>query len=322
MAAKEAPILSVLMPTYNYAEFIEDAIRSVFEQDAPPFELVVADDGSDDDTEARVRSWCEREAVVYVRQSNAGPAAARNLAMQEASGQYFMLLDSDDTLLPGCIARAVDCFERFSDVGLFFANYDIYDDEGIVHASGVDCWKVFREIDHREETPSWWLFTESLAPYILEHGAFMHTSGLCFRRELYERVGGFREGFHYAEDDDFYARLAHVTNAAYSDELLSRKRNHSRSLIHDRAHSLRNAKHLVDLTEIQLEYFEGDHRVHGILREKLARTAAGYCWNLIESGDAALAQRTAARFLGRYPGRLDFAKLWMKAQMRRLSSSS
>ena len=127
--------LSVLLPTYNYGDWIAEALQSVLDQipDGVVVEVVVADDGSTDQTGDVVRGFDER--VKYFRQDNAGPAAARNLALREARGRYLMFLDSDDSLVDGCIETTVRFLDDHPEVGLFFTNYDIYDDEGVVSAS-------------------------------------------------------------------------------------------------------------------------------------------------------------------------------------------
>jgi glycosyltransferase involved in cell wall biosynthesis len=309
------PILSILVPTYNYAAYIRSAIESVLGQRVDGVEVVVADDGSDDATEEVLRPLIEAGAIRYVRQENSGPAAARNLAMANARGRYLMFLDADDALMPGCISATIDFLERNSEVGLFFTNYDIYDETGVLSESGVDIWKVFRGIPHREVAPDEWTFSESLAPYIIRHGAFMHTSGLTLRREVAEKAGPFREGYFYAEDDEFYARVAYVTTAGYLDRVLSRKRNHATSLIHDDANALRNSRHLLELTEIQLIYYGGDPIVRRIVERKVKRCAEGHIWSLIRHRRLAEARTYLRKYLPRYPLHAPFYKLAVKCAL-------
>jgi GT2 family glycosyltransferase len=88
------PFFSVIIPTYNRAALLREALESVARQTFRDFELFVVDDGSTDDTEAIVKS-CGLP-VIFVRQNNRGPGAARNLALQKAQGRYLAFLDSDD----------------------------------------------------------------------------------------------------------------------------------------------------------------------------------------------------------------------------------
>ena len=313
--AARNPILSVLIPTYNYADFIEAAIQSVLDQAAQGVEILVVDDGSTDDTEA-VLQPLSTGRIRYLKQANAGPSAARNFGMREARGDYFMFLDADDALLPGCISTTLDFLRRHREVGLFFTNYDIFDDEGVVSASGVDGWRVFRQIPHRETAPCEWVFTQSLAPWIARYGGFMHTSGLTVARQVAAAAGPFRVGFSYGEDDDFYARVAHRATAGYVDRVLSRKRNHPRSLIHERRNSLRNAEHLHRLTELQLGDYPGDARMQSILQSKLRHTSTDYAWGLLEARQGKAARQHLRRSLARDPWNWSLYKLWLKSLLK------
>lgn len=312
-AAQAVPRLSVLVPTYNYADSIVESLESVMDQRVEGVEIVVADDGSTDDTAERLHPMAERGEIRYFRQENSGPATARNLAISHARGRYLMLLDADDALLAGCLRRTLEFLEAHPGVGLFFTNYRIFDDQGVLSESGVDEWTVFRSIPHREVGPGQWIFEGSLAPYIVRHGGFMHTSGLTVAREIVEEVGPFRDGFSYAEDDEFYARVAHATQSAYLDEVLTTKRNHDRSVIHDPANALRNARHLVELTKIQGEYYSGDPELSGILAEKLRRSTISLCWNLIDQGHGQEARSRLRVELSGDPLHAPYWKLFFKS---------
>lgn len=307
--------LSVILPVYNAAGFIEAAVRSVLDQ-VPvgrSVEVVVADDGSTDETAAVIAGLGEPERVHYHRQENQGPSAARNLALEHATGRLLMLLDADDSLHDGCLATTLDFLDRHPEVGLFFTNYDIFDETGVVAASGVDIWKRFRRLAHTELVPGEWIFDEPLAPHILEAGGFMHTSGLTFRRELYDQVGGFREGYSYGEDDDFYARLAHATTVGYVDRVLSRKRNHPASIIHDPANTLRNLEHILRLAELQHEDYLDDPALANVLDRRVADLARDWCWHLIKAGCAGQARNELRGYLARYPRDLRFPRLWLRS---------
>src|SRR5262249_17492022 len=92
------PLLSVVIPTYNRALRLPLALQSVVDAALDPVEIVVVDDGSTDNTAEVVERF--GRGVRYVRQGNAGPAAARNRGIREARGDYILFLDSDDRLLP------------------------------------------------------------------------------------------------------------------------------------------------------------------------------------------------------------------------------
>lgn len=318
MTPRPTPVLSVLVPSHDYGAFIEEALRSVLDQSVDGVEVIVVDDGSTDDTPQRMRVWAEHPSVEYVRQENAGVSVARNQAMARARGRFLMFLDADDVLIDGCLRVTIEFLDQHPEVGFFFTNYDIFDERGTVTESGVDIWKVFRRLPHRVVAPDAWCFTESLAPAIIRHGGFMHTSGLTLRREVAEQAGPFRAGYSYGEDDEFYARAAYRCNAGYVDRVLSRKRNHARSLIHAPGSGVRKSQHLLELSEIQREEYAQDAEIQAILHEKIHSCVASYVWGLLESSRSAEARACLRRYLPRYPRSWTLRKLYLRAMGQKL----
>jgi glycosyltransferase involved in cell wall biosynthesis len=98
-------LISVVVPTYNYARYLHRALDSILGQWADDLELIIVDDGSTDNTAQIVRDYVSRFASVrYVYQDNAGPAAARNHGIRLAQGRFVLPVDSDDELIHGAIA--------------------------------------------------------------------------------------------------------------------------------------------------------------------------------------------------------------------------
>lgn len=107
--------LSVIVPTCNYGHFLGACLRSVLSQDVADLELLVVDDGSQDDTAAVVAGF---PAVRYVYQHNQGLSAARNTGMQESSGEYLLFLDADDLLAPRSLAPRLAFLQAQQRIGL------------------------------------------------------------------------------------------------------------------------------------------------------------------------------------------------------------
>jgi glycosyltransferase involved in cell wall biosynthesis len=114
------PLVSVLITTYNYGRFIEEAIESALSQDFPSdqMEVLVVDDGSTDDTAERVRKYASK--VRYFYQPNGGQASALNLGFVKARGEIIALLDGDDFFFPGKLARVVEAFEQDPALGMVY----------------------------------------------------------------------------------------------------------------------------------------------------------------------------------------------------------
>ncbi len=114
------PFVTVLIDTYNYGHFIEEAIESVLSQDFPmeDVEILVVDDGSTDDTAERVKKYGPR--IRYFYKENGGQASAFNLGISKAHGEIVALLDADDYFLPGKLSRLASEFKSHPSVGMVY----------------------------------------------------------------------------------------------------------------------------------------------------------------------------------------------------------
>jgi glycosyltransferase involved in cell wall biosynthesis len=119
---REYPLVSVIIPTYNYAQYITVAINSVLQQDYPAdkIEIVIVDDGSTDYTKDVLNNFIQNNTIQYYYQPNQGKASATSAAIHYATGKYIFNLDADDYFLPGKIKQTVEVFES---------------DENIVHVA-------------------------------------------------------------------------------------------------------------------------------------------------------------------------------------------
>ncbi len=129
---QRAPRVSVLINTYNYGRYIEQAIDSVLAQRLPPeqMEIIVVDDGSTDDTRARVMKY--GKSVQYIYKDNGGQMSAYNLGFEHARGTIVCFLDSDDYWKPGKVAAIVEEFDRSPRTDVVYHLMDVIDAEGRV----------------------------------------------------------------------------------------------------------------------------------------------------------------------------------------------
>lgn len=179
--------VSVIIPTYNRAEMVGEAIESVLNQDFSSFELIVIDDGSTDQTSKVLRSFGRR--IRSIRQENKGVSAARNLGICHASGEWIAFLDSDDLWLPGKLTAQVDFFRR-NPASLICQTQEIWIRNG-------------RRVNpkHRHEKRSGMIFEPSLALCLVSPSAVM------IRRSLFDLVGRFDENLPACEDYDLWLRI-------------------------------------------------------------------------------------------------------------------
>ena len=129
-----APLVSVILPTFNRAQFLPQAFASIEAQSFRNWELIVVDDGSTDETESVVQAWRGgvEQAVFYVAQDNRGAYGARNTGLEHARGDYIAFFDSDDVWLPHHLARCVSAFERAPEIDWVFAACRAVDAAGAI----------------------------------------------------------------------------------------------------------------------------------------------------------------------------------------------
>jgi glycosyltransferase involved in cell wall biosynthesis len=188
-------VISVIIPTYNRASFLSEAIASVLGQDyfrrrdgARAFELLVIDDGSDDGTREVAAEFGEQ--VYYHAQPHRGVSAARNAGLELAKGETIAFLDSDDLWLKQKIGVQMAFFKAFPDAKVSYT-------EEIWVRNGA------RLNPHKKHAkPSGWIFDKVLPLCLLS------LSSCLFRREVFDAVGGFDESLPVCEDYDLGIRIA------------------------------------------------------------------------------------------------------------------
>src|SRR5438105_6923580 len=109
MAMVPAPLISIIITSYNYARFLTECIDSALAQTHQPCEVIVVDDGSTDDSPQIIGGYGNR--VKAVLKSNQGPASSWNLGFELSRGEFVLFLDSDDALLPTAVAAALPLFD-------------------------------------------------------------------------------------------------------------------------------------------------------------------------------------------------------------------
>src|SRR3972149_9428311 len=123
------PKVSIVIPAYNHAQFVGEAVQSVLEQTFPDFELIIINDGSTDTTEAEILKFKD-DRIRYYSQENRGLSATLNRGIELARGEFFNFLPSDDAFLPEKLEVQLKVFEEYPDLGLVFAYPQVIDADG------------------------------------------------------------------------------------------------------------------------------------------------------------------------------------------------
>jgi glycosyltransferase involved in cell wall biosynthesis len=203
------PLVSVIIPAYNSAAFIERAIRSILTQNYHPLEIVVIDDGSTDNTGEVVAAL--EGPIRCERQPNAGAAAARNRGIQISQGAFIAFLDSDDEWLPGRLEKTAHPLMEDPELGMAYCR------------SWREAPDGKRTLEHAEQV-------RHRLPYGLYPPPYLQTSAALVRRACFDRCGLIDTTFPVNEDEDLFIRIAEEYPVLQIEEPLV--------LIHDRPGSL------------------------------------------------------------------------------------
>ena len=243
---KTVPLVSAIIPTYNRAHIICEAVDSILGQSYTNLEIIVVDDGSKDDTLERLQHYGDR--VRIVTQQNAGPSIARNRGIAIARGDLIAFLDSDDLWLPTKIERQVNLLQktgpstpcclcnitmRWSDRE--FSSFDI-------------AW-----LNPGVEEGVWLNVDEVLATRFV-----LFNQGIIIRREVLEKTGGFDENLRFMEDYDLPLRLSREGPWAFIREPLVLWRESKESWFRQsQAEEIRQQVCTIQMFENQLKTIKG-----------------------------------------------------------------
>jgi len=133
LASSDTVLVSVIIPTHNFGQYVEDAVHSVLQQQVEDLEVIVVDDGSTDDTAERLARITDPRLRI-ARLSKVGVGAARNHGLQLARGRFVAFLDSDDRWRPNKLARQLAILDSEPKVGFVFTNFVRFDEGGTYHA--------------------------------------------------------------------------------------------------------------------------------------------------------------------------------------------
>lgn len=219
--------VSVILPVYNRADTICTAIDSVLAQSYKSYEIILVDDGSEDNLKEILLRYGDK--VTYIYQKNSGPSAARNNGIRNANGKFIAFLDSDDAWLPLKLEKQIEYFYRIESLGLIGTGYFICD-ENLCEPANPRKVKMARTA--REE--------------ILIHNIWP-TPSVVVRRSCFDTVGMFNENMRFAEDWEMWIRIAQDFPIATLEEPLVYIRKHSLGLAGSANNQVYNFKIWKDL---------------------------------------------------------------------------
>lgn len=203
-----SPRVSVVLPTYNQAEYLPQALDSILNQTWSDYELIVVNDGSTDDTPYILDEYQKRHGFTVIHQDNQKLPRALNTGFRLARGQYLTWTSSDNVMLPHMLETLVDALDRNPQVGLVYADWEVIDEHGAV--IGV-------------------VQTFDFDRYLLMRTNYINACFL-YRRACQDAVGLYDPEYIYAEDWEYWLRISRSFEMMRVTQVLYQFRIHSSSL--------------------------------------------------------------------------------------------
>jgi glycosyltransferase involved in cell wall biosynthesis len=287
---EDAPTVSVIIPAYNVARYIGEALDSVFAQTFEDFEVIVVNDGSPDTDELERALAPYRERIRYIEQENRGAAHARNTALRAARGRFVAFLDADDLWLPNYLTEQLNFIEGGD-------GYDFVYADAMQFGSPPYAGKTFMET-----APS---AGEVNSESLIAQTCNVITSGTLARRQSVVEAGLFDETLRRAHDFDLWLRLARGgARMAYQRKVLLRYRYHAEGLSGDGVSRVERELRV-------LEKVERDYELSGEERAALEGRRARLLADLkLERGKRCLAEGDFAPAAAEFRAANSFFHSW------------
>src|SRR5919199_4520 len=240
----EAELVSVVIPCYNQAHFLREAIESVLEQTYPHFEIVVVDDGSTDNTSEVASGYYPSEKVRLLRQENKGLSAARNAGLAESGGEYVVFLDADDRLLAEALEVGVRELEAHPECAFVSGHIRRIAADGSPLRTPPQALHIAHvEGDHYLG--------------LLYYNSVWIPGSVMYRRSVFDSVGGFDPSVNATADYDLYLRIVRDYPVHHHGEVVLDYRRHGTNMTRSAGLML---KATVAVLRRQRKHIKGDRR--------------------------------------------------------------
>jgi glycosyltransferase involved in cell wall biosynthesis len=251
------PTVSIVLPTFNRLPFLRESVDSVFAQTMREWELIIADDGSEDDTLMYLAVLERLPRVKVLRLAHTGnPSAVRNAALRQACGRYVAFLDSDDLWMPEKLHRQLAAHAACPDRRWSYTALQRIDAAGEPMRDGLGL--------------NWVAHEGAIFEQLLTIEAAVATPSVMIERQLLDQVGAFDEQLPYFEDYELWLRLSSRSDVILVNVPLIKVRNHAQHYSADRAGVYQARFRLLD----KMTAYPLTPRLHALLLLERAKNAA------------------------------------------------
>jgi glycosyltransferase involved in cell wall biosynthesis len=269
-------LVSVVIPCFNHAHFLPEAIESVLTQNYPNFEVIVVNDGSTDNTPEIVRRY---PSVRYVYQENAGLSSARNTGLRQSHSEFLVFLDADDRLLPHALGTGIESICEHPECAFVSGHCRVIDSNGRILSSPRQL-----RVEHEHYLR------------LLRGGSYIWCpANVLYRREIFDFVHGFNPELNPVADYDLYLRITRDFPVHSHNRVIAEYRQHRSNMSRDvskmecaaraahyaQAHFVKAHSHYREAYDAGKSFWQNDYpvqqmvdRIREIVRERLPADAA------------------------------------------------
>ncbi len=217
------PKVSLIMPNYNYAQYLEAALTSVVNQTYTNFELILIDDASTDSSLEVIEPFLAKHSFIHLicHKKNQGMFKSCQEGLEKAQGQYVTFTSSDDLLLPSFLEKKVTVLDRYPDVGLCFSRASYFNSDEPV--------KLYTPI-LQTTYPEMKLSRKALIHQMKQYRMWIPGNTVLSRKSLFKKYGGFDSNYYSLTDWFLWLKIAFLHGAYFLPETLAIQRNHNNSM--------------------------------------------------------------------------------------------
>jgi glycosyltransferase involved in cell wall biosynthesis len=213
------PLVSVICLSYNHQDYVVEALNSVINQTYPNIELLIADDCSGDTSVSVIQNWLKNHSNIYflANEKNLGNTKTFNQLAQKATGEYIIDLAADDVLLPNCVEKQIETFQKtkYENLGIVYGNLIEID------KNGSSLRNYYTEEDHPE--------SGDIYKMVIGRTTKICSVSSMVKKSVFEKLGYYDENLAY-EDLDLWIRASREFDFEYINEVLAYKRETPNSL--------------------------------------------------------------------------------------------
>lgn len=239
------PHFSVIIPVYNKEKFIENTLKSVLQQSFTDFELILVNDGSTDQSEAKINAFTDPR-IRYYSKENGGVSTARNLGIERATAPYLTFIDADDYWYPNFLSAMHTSIQKFPDYKIFSAAIEVETPKKIFPSQySIPRKNEYEVVDYFDAS---------------NKTTVICTSCAVFHKSVFERIGVFDDQIRSGQDTDMWIRMGLVFPVVFSWEILAR-------YVYD-ANSLSKKKEYLS-TKLDFSKFDTEEKTNSKLKKFL-----------------------------------------------------